>query len=83
MLFPDHGSALIPNTEDTPDEVEEWPANHAHSSLQWLQRASRQPQGQGGRERKNGEDQVHQAHLINTTLKQGSAQTTMDRKGFM
>ena len=33
MLFPDHGSALIPNKEDTPDEVGEWPANHADSTL--------------------------------------------------
>ena len=33
MLFPDHGSALIPLTEDSPDEVGEWPANHARSSL--------------------------------------------------
>ena len=29
----DHGSALISHTEDTPDKVGEWPANHAHSSL--------------------------------------------------
>ena len=34
MLFPDHGSALIPYTEDTPDEVGEWPAKHAHNSLE-------------------------------------------------
>ena len=33
MLLPDDGSALIPLTEDTPDKVEEWPANHAHGSL--------------------------------------------------
>ena len=33
MLFQDHGSALIPHTEDTQDKVGEWPANHAHSSL--------------------------------------------------
>ena len=33
MLFPDHGSVLIPLTEDTPDKVGEWPANHAHSSI--------------------------------------------------
>ena len=33
MLFPDHGSALIPLTEDTPDKVGEWPANHSHCSL--------------------------------------------------
>ena len=30
MLFPDHGSALVPLTEDT---VGGWPANHAHGSL--------------------------------------------------
>ena len=45
MLIPDHGSALISLTEDTPDDVGEWPANHAHG------RASRQLQGQGGREK--------------------------------
>ena len=33
MLIPDLGSALIPLTEDTPDEVGGWPANHAHGSL--------------------------------------------------
>ena len=40
MLIPDLGSALVPLTEDTPDDVGEWPAE-----------ASRQPQGQGGREK--------------------------------
>ena len=33
MLFPDLGDALISLTEDTPDDVGEWPANHAHGSL--------------------------------------------------
>ena len=33
MLIPDLGSALIPHTEDTLDDVGEWPANHAHGSL--------------------------------------------------
>ena len=33
MLFPDLGDALIPLTEDTPDDVGEWPANHAHGSI--------------------------------------------------
>ena len=57
MLLPDLGDALIPLTEDTPDNVGEWPANHAHGSIPcprqhtMLQRASRQLQGQGGRER--------------------------------
>ena len=33
MLFPDLGNLFIPLTEDTPDDVGEWPANHAHGSL--------------------------------------------------
>ena len=33
MLFPDLGNALIPLTEDIPDDVGEWPANHAHGSI--------------------------------------------------
>ena len=33
MLLPDLGDALIPLTEDTPDDVGEWPANHAHGII--------------------------------------------------
>ena len=33
MLFPDLGNALIPLTEDTPDNAGEWPANHTHGSI--------------------------------------------------
>ena len=32
---------------------------------------------------KQRDDQAHQAHLLNTTWKQGSAQTTMNGKRFM
>ena len=32
MLFPDLDDALIPLTEDIPDNVGEWPANHSHGS---------------------------------------------------
>ena len=55
MLIPDLGSALISLTEDTPDDVGEWPANHAHASIPGLQRASRQLEGQGGREKEKAQ----------------------------
>ena len=50
MLFPDLGDALISLTEDTPDDVG-MACQPCPQQLTWLQRAPRQPQGQGGREK--------------------------------
>ena len=53
MLFPDLGNVLIPLTQDTPDDVGEWPANHAHGSLPGCrERLANYRAREGGKEKK-------------------------------
>ena len=55
MLFLDHGSALIPPHRGHPGRSGGMACQPCPRQLTWLQRASRQPQGHGGRERKNAQ----------------------------
>ena len=75
VVFPDHGSALISLTEDTPDDVVEWPANHAHGSLPGCRRHLANHRAREGGKRKEAlVSEMRWQHMVRA-MKCGEAPT--------
>ena len=65
MLFPDLGGVRIPLTEDTPDNVGLWHANHAHGSIPGCRgHLANYRAREGGKERCSRLEHVHRAWCV-------------------